>query len=96
MMMNGSLRTADRSTHAKVGILALLSCVAFVADATSARVTSHAATAEATQSNGIKNHAMRIDRRWFGSEFARPISSFDWMIPALSIELGQNLSRTRQ
>jgi len=78
MMMNGSLRTADRSTHAKVGMLALLSCVAFVAVATSARVTSHrqGSTAQVTQSNGIKNHAMLIERRWSNDEFAL-LSSFD-------------------
>jgi hypothetical protein len=74
--MNESIRTADRATHVKVGMLALLSCIAFVAVATSGRVTSHhqGAMEKTTQSSGIGNHATQIGR---GDQLASLINALD-------------------
>ena len=62
--MNGSFFTADRATHLKIGALALVCCLAFVAVALNARTSAdnHAEARQASPSAVAVVHPEAIRR----------------------------------
>jgi len=76
--MNASLRTADRSTHAKVAMLATLSCVALVALAMGARTSSYRQNSleNAARLSSVVVSSMPHEKRLIDAHASLVVSTF--------------------